>query len=860
MQKLVVLKSTGGDFGRGFVFTVSIADENQLTDFEEIGQLPADLQLEQYYQEWKQTYADLGLQSRLFTSGKSIRKATPLQDCQQKSDRLKTRFNQWLRSELFLPIRDILLSEVKHDHTVRFVIQVDHLGLQQLPWSLWDLLDRYPKAEISIAAPTFQRRRTLENSEAASKTNPVRILAILGDSTGIKIDRDRKLLDALPHAEVLFLVEPQRQDLADHLWEQPWDILFFAGHSITQQEKGYLYLNQTDRISIDDLKYVLKRAVDRGLKLGIFNSCDGFGLARALADLHIPQTIFMREPVPDRVAQIFLQYFLASFSQGETLYLSVRNARERLRTLETIGEIEENANLETSSLSTAQPNPNPTENPPSTIDDLNLHELDSKHFGVFPCASWLPLIFQNLAENPPTWKTLQNLEVVPPNPQLNDTIELNYRNHTSPVELSPIAKALQKWSIAGTLALSLGIGTGVCWVRSQGWLQGIELRAYDHVMQMRSIFQSDAVDERLLVVTIDDVDAEIYKNPNSDLSLSNEKLLALLTKLREAKAKVIGLDLIRDSNGVDQKIVRSLKKMDNVVGVCINNSRSNPGVKPPQGLEHNIGFADMAQDSPEGSIRRHLLALPLYPESPCQTPSSFSLALAAQYLGQSPSELLKQLPILNGADRPGSYYKFKERDSLDPKDFPHLMINYRNAKIPTMTVSDFLQGRGGNLDLSRRIVVIGNMRITSTDSHPIPLTKPLSHATSKELEGRTAGVWIQAEKAGYLVNLIQKERSAVWIPEERWAIGLILLAAILGGGLMKLGNSSKSHIFSLNSILILIYGSTIVAFIQFTAWIPLVPLLIATIASAGITAAVQGLYLPRDSKQSSLSSGIHLPK
>jgi CHASE2 domain-containing sensor protein len=793
MSKVVVLKSTGGDFNRGFVFTVSIATENGLTDFEGIGTLPPDQQLEEYYQDWRTAYLDLGLKTRLFAAGKAVRKASPLQNCQQKSDALMARFNQWLRSESFLSVRDLLLNEVRRDEAVRFVIQVDHLALQQLPWALWEMLDRYKKAEISIAAPTFQRRDSNGKYQSVAK---VRILAILGDSQGINVERDRALLEALPNAEVLFLVEPQRQALADHLWDQPWDILFFAGHSETKQEKGYLYINATDRLSIADLKYPLKRAVDRGLSLGIFNSCDGSGLAKDLADLQIPQTIFMREPVPDRVAQMFLKYFLASFSQGETMYLAVRNARERLRTLETSGEV------------------NPT---------AQFESMETNGFGVFPCASWLPLIFQNLAESPPTWAILQQ--------------------PTHKVPLSPMAKAIRDWSIAG--AIALGVSAGVCGVRSQGWLQALELKAYDHVMQMRSIFKLDPVDERLLVVTIDDADAQIYKDAKSDLSLTDANLVALLTKLNQSKAKVIGVDLQRNPQGVDPKLVRSMQQMNNVVGLCGNASPNDPGFKPPQGLEQNISFADMAQDSPDGSIRRQLLALPLFPESPCQSQVSLSLSLAAQYLGQKPDALLKRFTLMNGADRPGAYYKVADRSSLAPGEFDHIMLNYRNSKIPTMSMSDFLQERGGKMDLSNRIVLIGTTRPFSSDLHPVPLTKMLSHATAKEEEGKTAGIWIQAEKTGYLVSLLQGERSAIWIPEERWAMGMILLAAIGGAVMIRLGNNYKLHILSLNGIWILIYSGTVIAFIQFTAWIPVVPLLMATIVSAGLTSASNAFFSDR---------------
>lgn len=94
------------------------------------------------------------------------------------------------------------------------------------------------------------------------------------------------------------------------------------------------------------------------MKLAIFNSCDGLGLAHGLEKLNLPTTIVMREPVANRVAEEFFNYFLQGFAfEEKTLYISVQQARRRLQGLE---------------------------------DD-------------FPGASWLPVIFINPAEEPPTW-------------------------------------------------------------------------------------------------------------------------------------------------------------------------------------------------------------------------------------------------------------------------------------------------------------------------------------------------------------------------------------------------------------------------------------------------------------------------
>jgi hypothetical protein len=80
-------------------------------------------------------------------------------------------------------------------------------------------------------------------------------------------------------------------------------------------------------LTTSDLKYALKTAVEKGLKIAVFNSCDGLGLARELADLKIPQILVMREPVPDKVAQEFLKYFLIAYARGESFYLAVKEAR-----------------------------------------------------------------------------------------------------------------------------------------------------------------------------------------------------------------------------------------------------------------------------------------------------------------------------------------------------------------------------------------------------------------------------------------------------------------------------------------------------------------------------------------------------
>ena len=137
---------------------------------------------------------------------------------------------------------------------------------------------------------------------------------------------------------------------------------FFAGHSFTlnDEQSGIIKLNKKESYNLKAFSFALKKAIARGTQLAIFNSCDGLGLARELIQLQLPQIIVMREPIADVVAQEFLKNFLNNFTSGKSLYVSLRQAREKLQGLEN----------------------------------------------QYPCSSWLPVIFQNSAKIPPTWDTL----------------------------------------------------------------------------------------------------------------------------------------------------------------------------------------------------------------------------------------------------------------------------------------------------------------------------------------------------------------------------------------------------------------------------------------------------------------------
>ncbi|HAZ47195.1 MAG TPA: hypothetical protein DDW76_18860 [Cyanobacteria bacterium UBA11369] len=349
MQKLIVFKIGKGSFKRGFPVTLQIGEEGKQPVVEVRGRFPPDSQIPDLYYQWQSKYKG---DRQITVAPNQTNNYSSVEECQDAASKLEERLQEWFDQPPMQKLLASVLKKVNEEDEARIVLQTQNVQLQKLPWHLWNLLEWFPKAEIVLGSEYAPPPKPL--------SSPVKILAILGNTEGIDVEEDRKALSQLRGASATLLNQPKQEELDKHLSNKPWDILFFAGHSCS----GKIQINDRESLSIKDLRS-LKDAVKNGLKLAIFNSCDGLGLLAHIADVGIPSAIAMREPVPDRVAQKFLQYFLTHFSQGKSLHQAVRKAREMLQGMET----------------------------------------------EFPCASWLPVICQNPAAGTLTWTKPQRLPV-----------------------------------------------------------------------------------------------------------------------------------------------------------------------------------------------------------------------------------------------------------------------------------------------------------------------------------------------------------------------------------------------------------------------------------------------------------------
>ena len=172
-------------------------------------------------------------------------------------------------------------------------------------------------------------------SRVAGRLEGLKVLAVMGDGEGIDLDKDLSIINSPNNPDIFVrpLRQPDIETLRKELETGCWDVLFFSGHSETINGKGILYLGHGESIFIAELKNSFRKAISEGLQLAIFNSCDGIGPAKDIQDCQIPQTIVMREPIPDKVAHAFLAAYIEGIQELERnspLYLAERYARQKI--------------------------------------------------------------------------------------------------------------------------------------------------------------------------------------------------------------------------------------------------------------------------------------------------------------------------------------------------------------------------------------------------------------------------------------------------------------------------------------------------------------------------------------------------
>ena len=771
MSKSIILCLGRGELATGCPdVSIELLDSDNQSLMKKICQLPSELELLELSRRWQVCYQDYYEFRGWYSRGTSLEDDEDPDEISQAgitnvssrsgeellllSEELINRFNGWLKTQQFNEIEMQLRSRLALHEKIRLVVETESEQLRKLPWARWKFIEDYRQAGLAVSNLNRLRLDKLTITQPREK---VRILCIIGNSEDIDTGADRKQLKRLRGATLTFLDQPSAEELNDRLWERGWDILFFAGHS-SSRVKGCIKVNQNESLTIEELKYALSKAIENNLKLVIFNSCDGLKLARDLADLNIPAALVMRESVPDAVAQKFLKYFLQAFCRGDSLDVSVRKATERLQGIEK----------------------------------------------EFPCASWLPILVWNRAEELPRW---QNWCIQKPG-------------------FSEKPRCSGGFFVASIVTVTLL----VMGLRLSGMLQGWELWAFDRMMQLRPSEVDRGRERRLLVVEVTKEDVERL---GGEYPLRDRTILRLLKTLDKHKPRLIGLDIYLDKavRGNQAELVQYLQQKNNVIPPCVHPDLKYSGVSPPTGISKNqVGFVDVVED-PDGIVRRHLLAVDPPDKSPCPALYALSSQLALRYLAAKGYSL--RFPATDyweinrvGADSvglgvlkaPTGFYQQAKATRGH-----QILLNYRSYNslediAERVTLTQVLSNQVNPNLISDKIILIGVTDPTlAKDEFNTPYNQEIR------------GVLLHAQMLSQLLSAVEDKRPLLrfW---PLWGDALYVWACSLVGAILVWRFQSVLRLVLAGGVvLIVLWGSCFILLLTRNVLLPFVPSALALV-------------------------------
>lgn len=301
--------------------------------------------LNNYYEEWKKAYLLYyrDLRGRKAASGKGNLKIDYRSQLVNAQSKLLDEFHHWLFSPELIEIRREIANSIdKYSNNFQEWTEVfltcTPIEISRLPWETWEIgTDLGAAKRIRIA----RKPASIRNHSITPLRRKARILAILGDDTGLNFESEKEELKKInSNAYIEFIgwtpqknIDELKQEIVRNIASvNGWDILFFAGHSnesvLTGGEVG---IAPKTSIFISEIKDALILAKKRGLQFAIFNSCSGINIAESLINIGLSQVVVMREPINNKVAQEFFKQFLESLANYKDVHESLLDATKFLK-------------------------------------------------------------------------------------------------------------------------------------------------------------------------------------------------------------------------------------------------------------------------------------------------------------------------------------------------------------------------------------------------------------------------------------------------------------------------------------------------------------------------------------------------
>jgi adenylate cyclase len=359
-------------------------------------------------------------------------------------------------------------------------------------------------------------------------------------------------------------------------------------------------------------------------------------------------------------------------------------------------------------------------------------------------------------------------------------------------------------------------------VRHLGWLQPLELNAFDVMVRSRP---DAAADPRLLVVTITEQDINtIEKWPISDRTLA--KAIAQIARLEPT---AIGIDLIRNTpyEPGNAELVTQWKNPKVIPITLIGNSQQQAAPPPPNIPEDRVGFNDIVVD-PDGIVRRNLM----FADNGKMTLASFSMRLAFAYLENKKidSKLTEKQEIQANKvvfsklrSDSGGY------QNINAQGY-QVLLNYRSAEniAKSVTLTQVLEHKVDPKLVKGKIVLIGVTAPTVRDFFFTPYS-----ATAATGNLPMAGVFIHATATSQILSAVLDGKGLFWYWDEWQEILWITVWGAVGGWLAWRLENWVSLIGSAIAAFGSLLGCTFFLFTQ-QGWIPLIFPALALLITPGV--------------------------
>ncbi len=399
-----------------------------------------------------------------------------------------------------------------------------------------------------------------------------------------------------------------------------------------------------------------------------------------------------------------------------------------------------------------------------------------------------------------------------------------------------IRKALQSPFSASLIASSL-VFLSIVGIRSAGYLESLELAAYDWNIRLRP--KLSVKESRIVLIKI--TERDIHKQ--GCWPLPDKTIAEVLDNLTQYGPRAIGLDIYRDIPVPpgSKELDGFLSRNNHVIAVMKYGDESETGIAPPSVLKDTdrVGFTDIIVD-PGGIVRRGLLFM----DDGETTFYSFALRLSLLYLQaegiqpqpdkSNPQHIrLGQTTIRPFESDDGGYV------DADAKGYQFLLDFKDNRdSFPSISLTDILSDKFDPKLIRDKIVIIGIDNTGVKDFFYTPYSRGLK--TKHYITGSALNAHIVSQLLRF--GLEGDSRAST---TNQWVEILWILVWSFMGGMIGLIIRSPWHFSIFTSIFMLFnFLFTYLAFLS-GWWFPLVPSAMTWLMSAVVVTA----YISKQEKE-----------